>query len=299
MRALKHTLLASGLLGLCAASFAQPPEESRSPRGEESRPRPEAREREESRDQRSFIERLMARDSNGDKKLTKEELLDARLARLFDRADANNDGFVTAEELSALERSEEEIFGRGRPEGRGPDGVGPREGGPPREGARPPREEDRPRPEGDRPPRDGDRPDGERGPRDGDRERSPRDGERPPRGERPEGPRGFGPPGGSPFGMRGAGMILPPPLMDELDLTEDQREKIRELQRDVQAKLQNILTEDQRAKMREMRERGPGGPGPRGFEPEEPRRDGDRPEDRERPRDGGEQDRPRPERDRN
>lgn len=306
MRTLKHTLFASGLLSLCAASFAQPPEEDRGPRGgDEGGPRPEARDRErerdEDRDRGSFIDRLMARDTNGDKKLTKEELLDSRLSRLFDRADADHDGSVTSDELSALERSEEETYGRGGPRDRGPGDFGPRgfgppEGGPPRDGARPPREGDRPRPEGDRPPRDGDRPEGDRGPRDG--ERGPRDAGGPPRGDRPEGPRGFGPP----FGMRGPGMmgpgmILPPPLVEELDLSQEQREKLRELQRDVQARLQDILTEEQRDKLREMRERGPGGPGPRGFGPDGPRRDGDRPDDRDRPRDGGDEDRPRPDRD--
>ena len=91
--------------------------------------------------------------------------------------------------------------------------------------------------------------------------------------------------------MMGPGMILPPPLVEELDLSQEQREELRELQQEVRERLQNILTEEQRDKLREIRERGPAGFGPGG-----PRRDGDRPADR--PRDDDEQDRPRPERDR-
>src|SRR5689334_22637507 len=50
----------------------------------------------------SIVVRMMAFDKNKDGKLTKDEVTDARLHRLFDRADANKDGVVTREELLAL-----------------------------------------------------------------------------------------------------------------------------------------------------------------------------------------------------
>ena len=45
---------------------------------------------------------MMTFDKNKDGKLTKDEVTDVRLHRLFDRADANKDGVVTKEELMAL-----------------------------------------------------------------------------------------------------------------------------------------------------------------------------------------------------
>ena len=65
---------------------------------------------------------MMAFNKNHDGKLTKEEVTDERLHRLFDRADANSDGVVTREELVALaEKLEAEA-----PQGGGPGGpAGP------------------------------------------------------------------------------------------------------------------------------------------------------------------------------
>jgi hypothetical protein len=51
-----------------------------------------------------FVARMMAFDKNKDGKLTRDEITDERLLRLFDRADANNDGVVTKQELTALAR---------------------------------------------------------------------------------------------------------------------------------------------------------------------------------------------------
>ena len=45
---------------------------------------------------------MMAFDKDKDGKLTKAEVSDERLHRLFDRADADKDGFVTKQELTAL-----------------------------------------------------------------------------------------------------------------------------------------------------------------------------------------------------
>src|SRR4249919_3977597 len=49
-----------------------------------------------------IVTRMMAFDKNKDGKLTKNEVTDSRLHRLFDRADKNKDGVVTKEELIAL-----------------------------------------------------------------------------------------------------------------------------------------------------------------------------------------------------
>ncbi|HZL37041.1 MAG TPA: EF-hand domain-containing protein, partial [Tepidisphaeraceae bacterium] len=49
-----------------------------------------------------LVTKMMAFDKNKDGKLTKDEITDPRLQRLFDEADANHDGIVTKEELMAL-----------------------------------------------------------------------------------------------------------------------------------------------------------------------------------------------------
>lgn len=69
----------------------------------------------------------MAFDKDGDGKLTRSEVTDERLRRLFDRADADKDGSVTKAELTALAAKEKASF-RGGPGGFGPPGGGP--GGP-------------------------------------------------------------------------------------------------------------------------------------------------------------------------
>jgi spore coat protein CotH len=78
-------------------------------------------------------------------------------------------------------------------------------------------------------------------------------------------PAGFGfggPPGG---GARPRpGEVLPAPLRDALRLTEEQRKKFDELQREVDGKVEQLLTEDQRATLKRVREAGPKGP-PGGF----------------------------------
>lgn len=78
----------------------------------------------------SIVKRMMAFDKNGDGILTRDEITDPRLLRLFDRADANKDGVVTKEELIALAaKLDAEFPSRGGPGG-GPGGPG----GPPRPG---------------------------------------------------------------------------------------------------------------------------------------------------------------------
>jgi Spy/CpxP family protein refolding chaperone len=60
------------------------------------------------------------------------------------------------------------------------------------------------------------------------------------------------------------GQILPDFLQEQLRLTDDQKKQVAELQKDVDAKLDKILTAEQKSQMKEMRERGPGGRGGRG-----------------------------------
>ena len=90
---------------------------------------------------------------------------------------------------------------------------------------------------------------------------------------RPQTKGGFGGPGG-PGGPGGRGMmgmggpprigeILPGFFQDRLGLDEAQKKKVAELQKEVDDKLNKILTTEQAAQLKEMRQRGPGGP--RGF----------------------------------
>lgn len=70
--------------------------------------------------------RMLAFDKDKDGKLTRAEVTDERLLRLFDRADVNKDGTVTKEELTALEVKEKPtVRGFGGPGGPGgPGGFG-------------------------------------------------------------------------------------------------------------------------------------------------------------------------------
>jgi hypothetical protein len=248
----------------------------------------------------SIVTRMMAFNKKKDGKLTKAEVTDARLHRLFDMADTNKDGVVTKEELMALAAKLEEEYGSGG-------GFGGFMGGPGPFGGR-----------------------GRRGPggfggpgqpgqilpavlqerlkltakqkkqvaelqKDVDGKLSKiltedqnkqlkalREGT----GRRGRGGRGeFGGPGpGGPFGGRGGpgrggrggfggppqpGQILPSFLQERLKLSAKQKKQVAELQKDVDGKLAKILTEDQNKQLKLLREEGPGrgGPGRRG-EPE-------------------------------
>jgi hypothetical protein len=77
-----------------------------------------------------LVTKMMAFNKKKDGKLTKDEVTDERLHRLFDMADANKDGVVTKEELIALAVKLDEENGRGGGfDGPGGPGGGP--GGPP------------------------------------------------------------------------------------------------------------------------------------------------------------------------
>ena len=57
------------------------------------------------------------------------------------------------------------------------------------------------------------------------------------------------------------GQILPPFVQEQLKLTDDQKKQLDALQKDLDAKLDKLLTDDQKKMLKEMRERGPGRPG--------------------------------------
>jgi hypothetical protein len=178
-------------LGLTATSFvaAQPPDDPRGGGGPGGGV--------------SLTERMMRFDANNDDKLTKSEITDERLKRLFDQADADKDGTVTRNELNVLTVRE-----RANARGEGGGGFGGPGGGQRRMGGGP-----------------------------------------------GGGPRGFG-------GPPQPGQILAPMFRQRLEITPQQEKELDALQKEVDAKLEKLLTADQRQQLKEMRERGPGGFGP-------------------------------------
>lgn len=156
--------------------------------------------------------RLMAFDANSDGRLTEAEVADPRLAPLLKRADTNQDGSVTREELAEqLQREMTQILtGRG-----GGPGTGP--------------------------------------------------GSLPPGPDAPRQPGGSGVPGAAPGGRPPQrplfGQVMPGRVQDALNLSPEQREQLRDLQSDVDARLRKILSEDQQRQLQQLRDRGPGRPG--------------------------------------
>jgi hypothetical protein len=125
----------------CVSAGAQPPRE---------RPREDGgKEQAKDYSNSPIVTKMMAFNKKKDGKLTKDEVTDGRLHRLFDQADTNKDGVVTKEELMALAakldaESAQDPDGRGPggpggPGGRGPGGRGGRgPGGPDGPGGRGP-----------------------------------------------------------------------------------------------------------------------------------------------------------------
>jgi hypothetical protein len=150
-----------------------------------------------------IVVRMMAFDKDKDGKLTRDEVTDPRLQRLFDMADTDKDGVVTREELMALAAKLEAELPQGDDRGGPGDPGGP--GG--------------------------------------------------------RGPGGFG-------GPPQPGKVLPPRLLETLNLTADQKKQLDDLQKEVDARLGKILTGEQRKQLEETRDGpgrgGPGGPGGRG-----------------------------------
>jgi hypothetical protein len=82
---------------------------------------------------------------------------------------------------------------------------------------------------------------------------------------RPAGGPGMGGPGF--FRLPPPGVLLPPPAQDALQLTDAQKKQVAELQKEIDAKLDKVLTEEQRKQLKELKDRGPGGFGPPGGGP--------------------------------
>jgi EF hand len=72
----------------------------------------------------NLVARLLQFDANKDGKLTRAEVTDERLKRLFNRADTNHDGVVSKQELTTL-AAREPAGGRGGFGGPGGPGGGP------------------------------------------------------------------------------------------------------------------------------------------------------------------------------
>ena len=179
------------------------------PRRQRSRPAAKRRSRPrkaEGLQQFVVVVKMMAFNKKKDGKLTKDEVTDPRLHRLFDLADTNKDGVVTKEELMALAAKLEAEVGPGG----GRDGPG--------------------------------------------------------RGQVVAVPGGPGGPGGrGPGGPPQPGQVMPEFVQETLNLTDDQKKQVAALQKDVDGKLDKILTDEQKKQFKEMKDNpgrgGPGGPG--------------------------------------
>jgi hypothetical protein len=66
------------------------------------------------------------------------------------------------------------------------------------------------------------------------------------------------------------GKVLPPHVMEELDLTEEQHKQLRELEKETRKKLEKILTEKQLEKVKQLGKRPPRDKGKDGDEPPPP-----------------------------
>ena len=87
-----------------------------------------------------------------------------------------------------------------------------------------------------------------------------------------QGKGGFG--GGMGMGGGQPGQILPAFLQEVLKLSDDQKKQVADIQKDVDAKLDKILTDDQKKQLKDMRSRGPGGFGGGPGGPGGPPKDG-------------------------
>jgi len=87
---------------------------------------------------------------------------------------------------------------------------------------------------------------------------------------RPAGGPGMGGPGGGfpggGFRLPPPGVILPPPVVDTLQLTEAQKKELAALQKEVDDQLVKLMTDEQKKQWKEMKDRAAGGPGG-GFGP--------------------------------
>jgi len=79
---------------------------------------------------------------------------------------------------------------------------------------------------------------------------------------RPAGGPGMG--GPRMFNLSRPGEVLPAPFQEMLGLSDGQKKQLVELQKEVDAKVEKLLTDEQRKQFKEMRDRGRGGFGPPG-----------------------------------
>jgi len=116
----KVLLITLGIGLVAAAAMAQPPEESRDGAPKTGANATVAAD--------AMVSRMMAFDKNKDGKLTRDELTDPRMQRMFDRAGANKDGVVTKDELLVWAKKlvAEDIGNRDTQGGMGPQDGGPR-----------------------------------------------------------------------------------------------------------------------------------------------------------------------------
>lgn len=64
------------------------------------------------------------------------------------------------------------------------------------------------------------------------------------------------------FGPPPLGQVMPVFVQDQLKLTDTQKKDLEAIQKDVDARIEKLLTEDQKKAYKELKERGPGrGPG--------------------------------------
>jgi uncharacterized membrane protein YgcG len=209
------------------------------------------------------VTKMMAYGKKQEGKVWREEVTDERLLRLFDLADTKKEGVVTKEQLvtaaTKLEAEQPPGGRRGGEDGGGPGGGRGRGGfggGPGGFGGG--------------------------GRRAGFGGGSGRGGFGGGPGEDPGGNRGGS--GGVLGGRPQMGVVMPNFVQDELGLSETQKKEVAELQKELDAKLNKILTDDQKKKYQEMKENpgrggpngrgpggrgGPGGPGGRGGPPSE------------------------------
>jgi hypothetical protein len=82
------------------------------------------------------------------------------------------------------------------------------------------------------------------------------------------GPGGFG--GGFGARMGAPGQIMPAFLQDMLKMTDEQKKQLADLQKEVDGKMDKILTDDQKKQLKELTERGPGGKGGKGGKGDPP-----------------------------
>jgi hypothetical protein len=168
----------------------------------------------------TYVAKMMAFDKNKDGQLTKDEITDERLLRIFNRADANKDGITTKEELTTLAK-QETVQAEGGPEfgEKKKGGFGGFGGG--KEG-------------------------GAKGGFGQGKEGFPK-------GVVQGGGFGFG------FGSVGPpqpGQIMPAIVQEMLKLTDEQKKQLAELQKEVDTKMEKMLTDEQKKQFKEFRENG-------------------------------------------